>query len=477
MLEAVENIIWWLVLIGVMIMIHELGHFWAARFFKVKVEVFSFGFGPRLFGFRRGDTDYRVSAVPFGGYVKMAGEQFGDDTGQRRDIPGYGAITGETSHQVPKQAQTTMQLEMGNPDDPRSLLNKPRWQRLIIAVAGPFMNVVLAVALLAGLYTVKYEKVSDADLEAVIGHVAPDSAAAKAGLQDGDKIVGLDGKANPTWEDIGLKEIASAGRPMYLKVERNGRIFSTTVVPVYNDRLGMGYAGWDERGQIELGGVESNFPAERAGLKRGDLILAVNGQPIHSNLKFQEIIKGSGGKPVTVEFQRKGTDQTVVVQPVYAKVDGPAKWMIGVQPQQKLNLITTRLPIGEAIAESVRQNEKGAMLIAEVLQGMVERRVSTKTLSGPIALGEISGEAARQGPSAYFSLMSMVSLNLAIFNLLPIPILDGGTILMLLVEIVMQRDLSINVKEAVFKVGFVFIMVIMAFVIFNDISKLVLPPG
>jgi regulator of sigma E protease len=468
MLQAVENILWWLVLIGVMIMIHELGHFWAARFFDVKVEVFSFGFGPRLFGFRRGETDYRVSAVPFGGYVKMSGEQFADDTGKRSEIPGYGAITG----QIP-----AAQLETGNPDDPRSLLNKPRWQRLIISVAGPFMNVVLAVGLLAGLYMFKYEKVSEADLEAVIGHVAPDSPAAKAGLLDGDRIVALDGKANPTWEDIGLKEIASADRPMHLAVDRNGKRFDTTVTPVYNERLGMGYAGWDERGQIQLGEIEPNFPAERAGLKRGDLILAVNGQPIHSNLKFQEIIKGSGGKPVTIEFQRKGQHLTLSMQPVYAKVDGPAKWMIGVQPQQKLNLITTKLSLPDAVAESVRQNEKGALLIAEVLQGMVERRVSTKNLAGPIAIGQIAGDAAREGPSAYFSVMSMVSLNLAIFNLLPIPILDGGTILMLLVEILMQRDLSINVKEAVFKVGFVFIMVIMAFVIFNDISKLMLPPG
>jgi len=468
MVQAVENILWWLVLIGVMIMIHELGHFLVARFFDVKVETFSFGFGPRLFGFRRGETDYRVSAVPFGGYVKMMGEQFADDTGKRSEIPGYTTLTG----QIP-----AAQLETGNPDDPRSLLNKPRWQRLLISVAGPFMNVVLAVALLAGLYMFKYEKVSNADLEAVIGHVVPGSPAAKAGLRDGDHIVGLDGNKNPTWEDIGMKEIAGAGRPMYLTIERGGKTFDTTVIPVYNDRLGMGYAGWDERDQIEIAQLEPNFPAERAGLKRGDLILAVNGEPIHSNLKFQEIIKGSGGKPVTIEFQRKGQDHSVTIQPVFAKVDEPAKWMIGVQPQPKLDIITTRLPLPEALAESVRQNEKGALLIGEVLQGMVERRVSTKTLTGPIALGQIAGEAAREGPSAYFSVMSMVSLNLAIFNLLPIPILDGGSIMMLLVEIVMQRDLSINVKEAVFKVGFVFIMVIMAFVIFNDISKLMLPPG
>ncbi len=182
MLAGFENILWWLVLIGVMINIHELGHFWAARYFDVKVDAFSFGFGLRLFGFRRGETDYRVSLIPFGGYVKMAGEQFGDGV-----TPGTDAAA--------------------HSDDPRHLLSKPRWQRLIILFAGPFMNIVLAVAVLTGLYMVKYQKVSDADMEAVIGHVMPDSPAAKAGITDGDRIVKMDGKVNPTWEDVGLKEM------------------------------------------------------------------------------------------------------------------------------------------------------------------------------------------------------------------------------------------------------------------------------
>ncbi|HEY1243152.1 MAG TPA: RIP metalloprotease RseP [Bryobacteraceae bacterium] len=437
-----ENILWLLVLIGVMIMIHELGHFWAARFFDVKVEAFSFGFGPRLFGFRRGETDYRFSLILFGGYVKMAGEQVTDE----------------------------------NIDDPRSFLAKPRWQRLIIAFAGPFMNVVLAVGVLTGLFMVKYERASDADMQAVIGHVVADSAAAKAGLQDGDRIVKLDGEKNPTWEDVGLKEVASAYRPMYLTVERNGRRFDTVVTPVLSERLGFGYAGWDERGEVQLGAIEPGYPAEKAGLQKGDLLIAVNGQAIHSVLKFQEMTKNSGGRALDVEFSRSGQIQHSTVQPVYSKLDGPARWMIGVAPQQKLHLVTTRLSLPEALNESVRQNAKGAMLIGSFLKGVVQRRMSPKTITGPIGIAQLSGEAARQGPSAFFLLMSMVSLNLAIFNLLPIPILDGGVIVMLLVEMVMQRDLSLSVKEAVLKLGFVFILMIVAFVIYNDISK-ILPPG
>lgn len=442
MLQFSENVLWLLVLIGVMIMIHELGHFWAARFFDVKVEAFSFGFGPRLFGFRRGETDYRFSLILFGGYVKMAGQEGSEEGG----------------------------------DDPRSLLAKPRWQRLIIAFAGPFMNVVLAVALLTGLYMVKYERISDADMQAVIGNVVPDSPAAKAGIRDGDRIVKLDGKSNPNWEDVGLKEIAGAYRPMYLTIERNGTRVDTVVTPILSERTGVGYAGWDERGQVQLGSVEAGMPADQAGLKKGDLLVEVNGTPIHSRFKFQELTKNSGGKPIDVVYDRKGQRQHVTIQPVYAKIDGPARWMIGVMPQPKLDIITTRLSFPDAFNESLRYNAKGALLIVEFLQGMVERRMSTKNLSGPIGIGVMAGDAAREGPSTFLVLMSMVSLNLAIFNLLPIPILDGGGILVLLVEMAMRRDLSINVKEAVFKVGFVCIMVIVAFVLYNDISK-ILPAG
>jgi regulator of sigma E protease len=461
MVAGIEKILWFLLMIGIMIMIHEFGHFWAARFFDVKVETFSFGFGPRLFGFKRGETDYRFSLIPFGGYVKMAGELLPETAGKQRDPSAL--LTG------PNESAT-------DPDDPRALPNKPRWQRLIISFAGPFMNIVLAVGVLTGLYMVKYQKVADADLQAVIGHVVPGSAAAKAGIQDGDRIVKFEGKRNPTWEDVGLKEMTSAGRPLHLTVEHNGSEFDTTVVPVLSEKFGVGYAGWDERGEIQLAGIEPGYPAEKAGLKKGDIIVAVNGQPLHSPTRFQEITKNSGGNPIEIEYKRNGVEQTVTVQPVMSKIDGPAHYMIGVQPQQKLHFVTTRLSFPDAVKESVQQNSKGALLMVDVLKGMVERRLSPKSLSGPIGIAEMAGDAAKQGAADYLWLMSTISLQLAIINLLPIPILDGGAILMLLIEMVMQRDMSLNVKEAVFKVGFVFIMMLVAFAVYNDISKL-LPTG
>ena len=283
-------------------------------------------------------------------------------------------------------------------------------------------------------------------------------------------------KNNPTWDAVEMKEIASAYRPMHLTIERGSKRFDTTVTPILSERYGWGYAGWDARGQVQLAGIEPGYPAEKAGLKKNDIIVAVNNQPIHSPTKFQELIKNSGGNGISIDYSRAGEQHTVTVRPVWAKLDGPPHWMIGVAPQPKLDIITTKLSFPDALNESLHENGKSALMITEVVKGMVERRMSTKNLTGPIGLGQLAGQEARQGPSAFFMLMSMVSLNLAIFNLLPIPIMDGGTILMLLVEMTMQRDLSLNVKEAVFKVGFVCIMVILAFAIFNDISKM-LPQG
>jgi regulator of sigma E protease len=444
MMTLLSNVWWLLVLIGVMILVHELGHFWAARFFKIKVDVFSFGFGPRLFGYKRGDTDYRFSLFLFGGYVKMVGDQPGD------------------AHAA----------------DPDGFLAKPRWQRLIVLFAGPFMNVVLAVAVLTGLYMVSYEKIID-DNGAVIGHIVSDSPAAKAGIVAGDKIVKLDGKVNPDWEDILTREIGRVDRPIAVTVDRAGHVFNTTVTPVLDEKSGMGDAGWEGENAIQVGSVSEGMPAASAGLQKGDLLLKVNGTPIHSRYTLPDIIRRSEGKPVTVEYSRAGfgpgVTRMVTMLPKFTVMDGPARWMIGVGPEVKWNIQKTSLSLPAAFVESVRQNSKFATLIVEMLRGIVERRVPAKNLSGPIGIAGQATQAAKEGPSSFLTLMSMVSLNLAILNLLPIPILDGAHILTLLIEMVMGRDISLNVKEGMLKVGFVFLMMLMVFVLYNDIARRIAP--
>jgi regulator of sigma E protease len=435
LLNGLNSFFWLLVLIGVMIMIHELGHFWAARFFDVKVEAFSFGFGPRLFGFRRGETDFRFSAILFGGYVKMAGEQPGDE-----------------------QAS-----------DPRSFQAKPRWQRLIIAFAGPFMNIVLAVGVLTGLYMVRFEKAPAAASEGVVGLVLPGSAAAEAGIREGDRIVSIDGIDHPTWEDISMKELFHPGRPLRVAIQRDGAELEVTVTPKVDERTQVGAAGWAEPNEIQIGDVEPGKAASAAGLKSGDLLVSVNEHPIRSATKLRELVKASEGRPVEVVYSRDRVHRTVIVTPSRGKIDGKETWVIGVSMGPKLTIV--QLGFVDAFRESVRQNAKFATMIYQVLRNILERRMSPKSLEGPIRIAQLSGNAARQGPMMFLGLMAMVSLNLAIFNLLPIPILDGGLILMLLVEMVIRKDLSLQLKEAVIKVGFVFLMILVVFVLYNDIAK------
>ncbi len=431
-----QNVWWLLVLIGVMILIHELGHYWAARFFDVKVDTFSFGFGPRLFGFKKGETDFRVSAIFFlGGYVKMSGEQAADDA----------------------------------PVDPRGLLSKPRWQRLIVAFAGPFMNIILAIGLVTGLFMYQYPKLPSTH-SPVVGYVAPDSAAAKAGIREGDRILQIDDKVNPVWEDIAIREVQSAGRPMHVAIDRGGQRLMMDVTPVLDERSGIGMAGWGEESEIEIAKIFPDMEAAKAGIQKGDILISVNGQRVLSTPKLHDVIHAANGQPVDVVYKRDGTNHEVRITPVKTTMDGQERWMIGVQLEPRMEL--TQLAFPAAIRESLRQNVKSAGLIYKMLEGIIARRISSKSLDGPIRIAKLSGDAAREGAASFIGLMAMVSLNLAIFNLLPIPILDGGVILMLLIEMIMRRDLSLNVKDAVIKVGFVFLMAVVMFVLYNDITKI-----
>ncbi len=439
---VLQNIWWLLVLIGVMILIHELGHYWAARFFDVRVEAFSFGFGPRLFGFKRGETDFRFSLILFGGYVKMAGEQPGEQPGEENAAA-----------------------------DPRSFGAKPRWQRLIILFAGPAMNLILAVVLLTGLFMVEFPKVANFNAPSTIGYIQKDSPAAKAGLQEGDRIIQIDDQRDPQWEDVAIEEASNPNHAITVAVERNGQRVDTTITPKTDEKTGLGMAGWDEQNEVQIDGIMPGMDAEKAGLRRGDVVLSLNGVPVRSVFKLHEVIRASGGKPVTVEYLRDGRRGTATVQPAFNKAEN--RWMIGVMLDRRV--IMTKLSFPQALNESVKRNVKGASVIYQFLRGMVERRMSPKSLEGPIGIARLSGDAARQGAAQFIGLMAMVSLNLAIFNLLPIPILDGGTILMLAVEIFMRRDLSMQVKEAILKVGMVFLMAVVVFVLYNDISKML--PG
>lgn len=345
---VLQNIWWLLVLIGVMILIHELGHYWAARLFDVRVDAFSFGFGPRLFGFRKGETDFRFSLILFGGYVKMAGQEPGDE----------------------------------NASDPRSFLAKPRWQRLIICFAGPFMNVVLAIVLLACVYMVHFEKLPNKP-DPVIGYLVPDGVAAKAGLREGDRIVQIDNIPNPTWEDVAMREVMTGGHQLDVWVLRDGDRKHFTLSPAMDNKSGAGVAGWAESSEIEIVSIVPGMDAGRAGLQKGDILMSVNGQPIRSTYKLHDIINQAAGKPVSLVYERNGQQHQVTVTPARKNLDGTEQWMIGVSLEPKLVIMQLAFP--EAVVESVRQNAKYAEFLYTTLRGIVEQKMSPRSLTSPSA--------------------------------------------------------------------------------------------
>ncbi len=426
------------VVLGFMILIHEFGHYAVAKLLGVRVEVFSIGFGKRLLGFRRGDTDYRISAIPLGGYVKMSGENPMDER------------TG----------------------DPGEFLSHPRWHRFLIAIAGPSMNILLAIGLLTFVYMVHYEYPAVLDEPAVIGWVLPDTPAAKAGIQIGDRIARLDGIDNPTWKQVVPKEALSPNQPLDVTFERNGKSFEKTIVPEAYGVNQMGFAGWDPKEpSVTVTDLEKGMPAEKAGIKIGDEILTVDGKSIPAIEAMIEALKQTQGKPIELTVLRNGQQKTFTMQPELTDIPGQEekRYRVGLGSQP---MKVSALPLGAAFRKSIEQNKEGSLLILELVQKMIQRKISMRTIEGPIGIGRAAGEAATEkGWTPLMALTAAISLNLGIFNLLPIPILDGGVILLLFVESIMRRDISLQIKERIYQAAFVFLVLFAVMVIYNDLAK------
>ncbi len=422
--------------LGFMILIHEFGHYAVAKWLGVRVEQFAIGFGKRLIGFRRGETDYRINAIPLGGYVKMSGEN-------------------------PMDQRT---------DDPREFLNHPRWHRFLVAIAGPAMNILLAIVLLTTVYMVHYEYPAVYDEPPVIGWVLKDTAAAKAGFEVGDRITRIDDVQSPTWEQVELKEALSPGQPLAVEINRDGKTIDKTVVPEATGVDQIGFAGWTPKEQtLTITDLVEGMPADKAGLKEGDKILTMDGKPMPALAAMIESLKVTKDQPITLTVLRNGQQKTFTVQPVlYDK-----SYRIGIGTMQ---MKTKTLPFAEAAKLSLHENRQNALLILELVKKMAQRKISMRSIEGPIRIGQAAGEAARRkGWTPLMSLTAAISLNLGIFNLLPIPILDGGVILFLAIEGLMRRDISMNIKERVYQAAFVFLVLFAVMVIYNDLMKTV--PG
>src|SRR5713101_6517034 len=425
------------VILGFMILIHEFGHYAAAKLLGVRVEVFSIGFGKRLFGFRRGDTDYRIAAIPLGGYVKMSGEN-------------------------PMDERT---------DDPGEFMSHPRWHRFIIAIAGPAMNILFAVGLLTCVYMVRYEYPAVLDEPAVIGWVVQDTPAAKAGIQVGDRIVRIDGIENPTWEQVIPREALNPNQPLDVTLERGGQLLTKIIVPEAYGPNQMGSAGWaPKEASFPITDLETGMPAEKAGMKLGDEIVSVDGQPIAGLEAMIESLKRTKDKPIQIAVQRDGKPLTFTVTPVLSDMKGDSRYRVGVGSAP---MTVSSLPLVAAFRKSVEQNKQGSLLILELVQKMVQRKISIRSIEGPIGIGRAAGQAAsRKGWTPLLELTAGISLNLGIFNLLPIPIMDGGVILLLFVESLIRRDINLRIKERIYQAAFVFLVLFAVMVIYNDVVKM-----
>ncbi|MGA2806567.1 MAG: RIP metalloprotease RseP [Terracidiphilus sp.] len=430
------------VLVGVMVVVHEFGHFAVAKLCGVRVEAFSVGFGPRLFGIKHGDTDYKICLLPLGGYVKMTGEN-------------------------PVEEQPV--------DDPGAFTSHPRWQRMLIGLAGPVSNFILAFVLMVFYFGWINEVPSVEVKTTTVEWVIPGSAASQAGIQPGDVIRHFDTADQPTWEKVYERVKLNAGQVIPVTVDRAGTTADLTLrVPAgaKSDDFDLSDAGILPQylpSPIGVQEVQQGTPAAQAGLRAGDAIQTVDGHPFHTVSSLLAYMQAGQGKPLSLVVVRNGvTLAPIVAHP--AKLDTAWKLGFATVPVPFRN---DPLSFSAALTKSTAFCKDNSFLIVEVLQRLFTHKVSVSQLSGPVGIARMAGEAAEmKGWFPKFGLAGEISLNLGILNLLPFPILDGGLILLLLIESTIRRDISINVKERIYQAAFVVLLAFFAFVIFNDMTKL-----
>jgi regulator of sigma E protease len=418
--------------LGVLVFVHELGHFMMARWHGVRVLTFSLGFGPKVLSVRRGDTEYCISAFPLGGYVKMAGEN-------------------------PEEQRT------GAADE---FLSKTKWQRFQILIMGPVMNLALAVILLAIVLMQGAEVPTFEDQPVLVGRVEAGSPAEQAGVRPADLILKVNGEDVPTWDKFSLVIGMRADRDAELTVLRDGREQRISVRPKSEGRFDMGEIGVLPDVYPSISSVVEDGPADEAGLQTGDVILAINQQRVVFSRDVVDIISSNPDAPIEMRIRRQGQEHSVTVTP--RKEGSVGRVGIGIGNETR----TFKPGPLDALGLSVQRNVEFSGLILQTLWGLIVGETSPKQLMGPVGMAQLSGESAQAGWVALFALMATISLNLGLLNLMPVPVLDGGHILIMALETVARRDFSIQAKEKMFLVGFVLLMTLMVTVIYNDLTRI-----
>jgi len=443
---GIIGILAFIFILGAAVTLHEFGHFIVAKFLKIRVETFSFGFGPRLFGWKKGHTDYRISLVPLGGYVKLGGDE--------SNAP----IEGEGASDIPPNERFDL---------------RPRYQRIMVALAGPIMNVLTALSIpFAGalIYGVQ------ATPPPIVRQILQGGAAEIAGLQPGDRIVSFDGNQNPKWKTIADDALLSPGQPIPIEVERNGQRMAMTIKPTPHTEEGetVGFLDFlPDYGNVPIvvRAVEANTPAAEAGLQPGDRIVSVNGEQVKSAEQVTQLIRDHKAQPITLGVQRNGKPVDITAT---ARRLSDGRERLGFQPDEEIPFQKVGLPgaAGEAFDINWEYIRVTGKALGQLFAG---KRSVRNTLSGPIGIYRVaSTSAVKLGWAGVFATLGFLSLNLGIFNLLPIPVLDGGAIFLLLIEGALAiggLTISMKIRERIQQVGFVVVILLMVFVITNDILK------
>jgi len=430
-----------IILLGILVFVHELGHFCLAKFCGVKVLKFSLGFGPRLVSKRWGETEYMVCAIPLGGYVQMLGEGTGEQ-GEEAEVPP------EEQH--------------------RSFAKKPISNRIAIVAAGPVMNLILPFIVLPLAYLVGINLPAYLDEPPCIGYVAPGSVSEQAGFQGGDCIVEISGMQIASWTETGPALVNGAGAPIVFKVNRGG---STTEVTVASDSgalEGLQSIGLLPVQDAVIGRLAPAMPAEAAGLKAGDRILSVGKQKIVSWYELRGAVQAVGGRPVDVVVERDGQRQSFKLVP--KKTEDEGDYLIGVSPLQETKF--KRYTVGDAISAGAERSVDLIKLTLVFIQKLFSGHVSTSNIGGPITVVQIAGQAAQTDISSIFSVLAFLSIQLGILNLLPIPILDGGHLFFYSFELVFRRPLSLRAREWLQQIGLILLIMLMILAFYNDIVRM-----
>jgi regulator of sigma E protease len=434
-------------ILGAAVVLHEFGHFIVAKLFGIRVETFSFGFGPRLFGFKWGHTDYRISLIPLGGYVKLGGDE--------SNAP----LEGEGATDIPAEEMFNL---------------RPRWQKILVALAGPVMNILTAIAIpMTGalMYGVP------ATPAPVVSAVSQGGAAEIAGLKPGDRIVSFNNIENPKWDTIRGDALLSPGQPLPFVVDRNGQRLSLSITPTAQTEDGETAGFLDfvpDYGDVPvlLREVTPGAPAAEAGLQVGDRVLAVGGQQVRSAEQVTQYIRDHKSQPVTLTVERNKQRFDVTATPRKMTADG--REIIGIRSGEEIPLV--QAGVGASLRYAVDTNIEILRLTGKAIgQVFTGQRSARNTLSGPIGIYNAAANAVEKlGWAGLFGMLGFLSLNLGIFNLLPIPVLDGGAIFLLLIEGALGAiglKLSMTVRERIQQVGFVVVILLMVFVISNDLIK------